>query len=115
MKIRTLALLNSVALISLALPGASFAGMANPSRVINVSSFTTGQFVFEQNGTRVTPPGCAAGTPTRWAVDVTTPAGQATQATILSAFALGRLVYLYGTNTCSVDPTSETVLYITVQ
>jgi hypothetical protein len=45
-------------------------------------------------------PACGAGNGTRWAFNATTPAGQAMLSVILTAYASGRPVSIYGTNTC---------------
>jgi hypothetical protein len=90
------------------------AGSAAGGTIVRTVSFTSGVFVFFQNGTRTSPPSCAASYPTRWAIDVTTAGGQAAQANLLTAFATGRQVEVVGNGTCSVDPLSETVAYINV-
>ncbi len=88
------------------------AGISNAGLITGTVSFPAGQFVFSQNGTRVSAPSCAL--QGRWAIDVSTAGGQAAEANILTAYAMGRPVYVYGSCTCSVDPQSETVSYITV-
>jgi hypothetical protein len=100
-------------LMALAFAEPAIAGSANAGTITQTVSFPSGQFLFYQNGSRVSPPACAT-FPGRWAVDVTTSGGQGAEANILTAFATARQVYVYGTGTCAVDPTSETVAYVTV-
>jgi len=88
------------------------AGTASAGLITHTISFPAGQFIFSQNGARTSAPSCAF--QGRWAVDVSTAGGQAAQANVLTAFAMGKPVYVTGTGTCSVDSASETVLYIVV-
>ena len=91
---------------------AASAGTAGSGLVTNTVSFPAGQFLFYQNGARNSAPSCAL--QGRWAIYVSTPGGQAAQANVLTAFAMGRPITVTGTGTCSVDGLAETVLYLEV-
>ena len=73
----------------------TIAGSANSGTITQTVSFPTGQFLFYQNGTRISQPACAVSNG-RWAVDVTTGGGQAAEANILTAYALGHTVMWMG-------------------
>lgn len=64
------------------------------------------------NGTRSTPPSCD--TQGRFAFNVTTPAGQAALAGILTAFASHKPVVITGTGACTDWSDSETMQYFSV-
>lgn len=100
-------------LIIATISSAATAGTAASGTITSTVSFPTGPFIFYQNGARTSPPACAT-IPTRWAIDVSTATGQAAEANILTAFATGQPIFVYGTGTCSVDGSSETALYVTV-
>ena len=62
------------------------------------------------DGARATPPACSnPNYANRWALDATTPQGQATLSVLLTARALHEHIYLEGTGTCSVLGDSETI------
>lgn len=100
-------------LIGLGLATPSWAGATGPGNVGSVLSFTGGQFLFTVTGTSGGRPACATQA-NRWAIDVTTAAGQALMASVLSAFALGKTITVTGQNTCAVWPDTETVNYVEV-
>jgi hypothetical protein len=68
--------------------------------------------LFVQTGTRTTPPSCA--TNTRWALDTSTSTGQAAAAVLLTAYATGKQIVVYGTGTCTLHPDSETVSFFQI-
>jgi hypothetical protein len=66
-------------------------------------------------GTRTAVPACAITLPNTWAIDVTTPQGQAIAASIITAFSTRKKVYIGGLGTCPVfQPNAESVFFIAV-
>lgn len=60
-------------------------------------------------------PTCGQSNPGRWAIDASTPAGQAAVAVLLSAWAAKKQVWVNGTGTCSIWGDTETVSYFNIQ
>ncbi|WP_375396473.1 hypothetical protein [uncultured Sphingomonas sp.] len=88
---------------------ASSAGAGAIHNVLPIQN--NGPVLFNQDGTRSTPPACST-IPGRWAIDASTPGGQAKLAVLLTAYAQGRQITVYGTGICDVWVDTETVLYI---
>lgn len=61
-------------------------------------------------GTATNRPSCA--TETFWKLDTGTPEGERLFAALLTASASGMSVTVYGTGTCSLHPTRETVAFV---
>lgn len=64
------------------------------------------------SGTATGHPACA--TEIYWKLDLSTAAGEKVLAGLLTAYASGRQTYIQGTNTCSLNPTRETIAVIRV-
>ena len=77
--------------------------------IVGVNS-ELGNGKFQTNGGHPNAPACA--TTGRWAVDVTTPAGQAMWSTVLTAYSQNRPVTVGGTGQCNVWGDSETVQWV---
>jgi hypothetical protein len=75
--------------------------------VSQILSANTSRGFFEQSGTRTSRPACA--TATRWVIDTSTLAGQAMFSQLLTAYSLGRKVYISGTGDCALWGDSEGV------
>lgn len=76
--------------------------------ISDIFSSAVGLTAFNQGGTRTAKPACA--TQDRWAIDTTTPAGQAMTAMLLTAYTTNRPIRIDGTGTCTLDSQFETVL-----
>jgi hypothetical protein len=76
----------------------------------------TGAFAFLMTGgTRASVPSCASANPNSWVVDVSTPQGQALAASIMTAFATGKKIYIQGTGACpAFNPATEQVFFVAV-
>ncbi len=99
--------------LSAALGIASTSSAQSYTLVVSITDFyvmNSGILLFYTSGARNGPvPACAVSP--RWAINVSTPAGQAQMSGLLSAYLAGRNVQIWGTGTCSVDGSSETVSY----
>jgi len=92
--------------------GFGTAAMAAGSGSGNITGINSeaGTGKFQTNGGHPNAPACA--TTGRWAVDVTTPAGQAMWSTVLTAYSQNRAVTVGGTGQCNVWGDSETVQWV---
>lgn len=82
------------------------------------SGFTTtvitnrqNRFFFYHSGARTGRPACAVES-TRWVVDLSTPAGQAMMAQVMTAISLNKSFSVSGAGTCDLWADTETVDYI---
>jgi len=96
------------ALFAVATASTAHASIAN-GRIINLYVMPQGVMLFDIDGTRTTPPGCASPSPTRWALDLKTPGGQAQGAAILWAISMNRSIGIEGTDACDVWGSIEAV------
>lgn len=105
-----IALLSSIAVSSPALAGQQTGGKVTTLIADNVG------YSFTANGTRSGVPGCATANPNNWAIDISTDAGKALAATIISAFLNGKTLNIMGTGNCTVAafPTVERVSFVQV-
>lgn len=72
-------------------------------------------FTFLASGERSGVPACASGTANFWTVDTKTSQGQAIIATVLTSFASGSRIKIYGTGAClSSQSDVEQVFYVVV-
>lgn len=107
----TRALFTIVALL-LVSPGsaeASEAGIGKPSALL---VHEQGAAFFHHDGPRTARPACAS--EDRWVINLSTQAGQAMYAAVLTAIASGRKIAVHGAGTCSVWGDTESVTYIQV-
>ena len=90
------------------------ASSAAPGLASVILGTSYGVVIFNQSGARTTPPSCQGATiPTRWAIDVTTPSGQAMAAVLLSDYAQNKQIIVVGSGACSTaQPDTETVVYL---
>jgi hypothetical protein len=89
------------------------ASEAGPGQISNLIVVENGTVLFNQSGSRTTPPGCQASTtPKRWAFNGTTPAGQAMLSLLLRAYATSKTVLIFGTGTCTAWSDTENVYRI---
>lgn len=72
---------------------------------------STGLVLVTTDGQRLGTPTCALGSPYRFVIDATTPAGKVQLAGLLSAHAAGKPVRIVGTGNCSLYSDSETISY----
>ncbi|PXA90690.1 hypothetical protein DMC25_02530 [Caulobacter sp. D4A] len=107
-------------LAALALAGLTAAASWSPAAASTaeygkVTAFiqTGSTVMFYTSGTRSTAPSCqGADVPARWAIDVSTPAGQSMLSILLTAYSTQRTVKILGTGTCSVQGDTETVFLL---
>lgn len=89
--------------------GVAMASGSGSGYVVGINS-EAGTGKFQTNGGHPNAPACA--TTGRWAIDVTTPAGQAMWSTVLTAYSQNRAVTVGGTGQCNVWGDSETVQWV---
>lgn len=90
---------------------AAFASSQGPSRISYVHVMDNGIVMFIMTGTRSTPPSCGTPTPTRWAFNGATAAGQAKLSVLLTAYASGKNIMIYGTGACADYYETESVAW----
>lgn len=100
-----------VMVVSLVLP-ATASISAPQTEVSNLLFMPTGAVLFHTSTPRSDVPACAAGEPTRWAIDTNTAAGKSQLAGLLTAHTTGKKVQVIGTNTCSIWGDTESVSYL---
>ena len=94
------------------LPAAAPASTTQPGYVSTLNPLSNGTVVFNSSGARSAAPACqGANLPQRWAIDATTPTGQAKIAVLLTAYALHRQIQIVGLNACPNWGDTETVDY----
>ena len=94
--------------------GAS-ASITTAGYVTDVYGMSQGVVLFNSSGSRTATPSCqGSSVPQRWAFDVTTPAGQARLAQLLTAFSLHKQILVYGTSACGSWVDSESVDFFIV-
>lgn len=104
-----------VAALSLGNMSAAYASDAGAGIIQDIWAMPNGTILFNHAGARTGPPGCQNGnTPKRWAIDGSTPAGQATLAALLTAYSLGKPIFIYGTGACPNWPDTETVSWFAI-
>lgn len=92
------------------IPATSNAGEAGASPFKTVMFFSNGIVLVHTDGARTNVPGCATQT-SRFAIDSTSAAGKSQLAGILAAYAIGKPVVIYGTNSCALVGDTETISY----
>ncbi len=85
------------------------ASSQGPGSVSYVHVMSNGIVMFLMTGTRGAVPTCATPQPTRWAFNGTTAAGQAKLSVLLTAYASGKSITVYGTGTCPDYSDTETL------
>lgn len=89
------------------------AGTETNATIAQLVPSASGFTFITSGGVRTSPPSCAAPLLTTWAVDVTTPQGQAIVATVITAYSMGKKIYISGTGSCpSFQPNGESVFFI---
>lgn len=73
-------------------------------------------FTFLVSGDRSSVPACASGAANFWTVDTSTAQGQVMANVVITSFASGRRIKIYGTGSCfSSQADVEQVFYVTVE
>jgi len=91
------------------------ASNANFGAVNSVIAFPQGIVLFNTNGVRTPRPACQSpSVPTRWAIDATSPKGQAVVTALFFAKQNGKAVYVNGSGVCDVLADTETVGYLVI-
>lgn len=106
--------MNRVALFSLGVPSNLFASTAEEGVINNPHFMANGAVIIYTNGTRTSVPSCAASQPGRFALDATSEGGRVQLAGLLMAFASGKQVTIYGTDSCTAYGDTETVNYFRI-
>lgn len=106
---RRLLAITAIVAGGLAAPNLSWAG-GSIGTILQITHMTAGVAFFDAAGGHPGQPACA--TLSRWALNVTTPAGQSVLATLLMAYAQGKSVNFVGTGNCDVWPDSESIAYV---
>jgi hypothetical protein len=92
----------------------AMAGQGVGGKIGSIVPVVGGAFTFAYTGTHISPPGCAT-TVANWAIDVSTPSGQAAASAIMTAFSLNSYVNIRGTGAClAAEPDEESVVYVEV-
>ena len=74
-----------------------------------------GVILFVSSGSHVSAPSCeASGAPNRWALGVGTAAGQASLQALLTAYALHKQIFIWGTGDCSTWGDTESISYFDI-
>lgn len=103
-----------VVCVGVAIGGQAHAGSANDVRVGQLIPGAAGFTFLTTGGTRSGAPACAT-LSTTWAIDVSTPQGQAMAASVITAFSTGRTMYIGGLDSCSTfQPNAETVFFLAI-
>jgi hypothetical protein len=89
------------------------AGSASPGIIINPYFTPTGTVLVTTDASQSAAPACAT-VPNRWAIDATTPAGKLQATAVLTAYAMGKRIAIWGTGTCSVWGDTEGVSLLQV-
>jgi hypothetical protein len=71
--------------------------------------------VLFSGGPRSGVPACGINNPNRWAIDASTPAGQAAASVLITAWMNKKRVWVTGFNSCSIWGDTETVLFFNVE
>jgi hypothetical protein len=114
MKKLAIFILKVLTIALVAIPVASSASQtsaAAPVTEIDIQINAGGQVIFYLSGTRSGMPACAT-TGNRWTFNGASAAGQAALSSIMTAYASGKQVMVYGTGVCDVWADTETVNYI---
>ena len=106
--------INRLAVLAALLLGSSnaYASSAAPGYISQIFSMRNGVLMFSSSGTRSAAPGCqGAAVPRRWAINASTPSGQAQAAALLTAYSLRKQIQIEGANSCDDWGDTETVNY----
>jgi hypothetical protein len=92
------------------------AGSAGAGNIYGLIIANNGVVLFNTSGARVEKPACVGpNLDMRWAIDASTPAGQAQLAMLLNAYNTHKKIAVGGTHTCSAWSDTETVSIFWVQ
>lgn len=98
-------------LAALMISAATQAGSATSGTLSTVHFMSGGNVILYTSGSRSDVPSCASTQPNRFAVNGTTEGGKVQLSGLLTAYAAGKSVVIYGTGTCSVQGDTETISY----
>lgn len=101
-----------IALVVSFVPPAAASVSPPQTEVRTLLFMPTGAVLFHTSTARDDVPTCAAGQPTRWAIDTNTAAGKAQLAGLLTAHTTGKKVQVIGAATCSIWGDTESVSYL---
>ncbi|HWW27426.1 MAG TPA: hypothetical protein VNZ85_16200 [Caulobacter sp.] len=113
---RRLGLILATAILGLGLGGPASASNASAGLITHIIVNDNGVVLFTHSGTRTTPPTCSGPTVgARWAFDGSTGAGHAKLSALLSAYALGKQIWIVGTGSCAAWGDTESVGFFEIQ
>jgi hypothetical protein len=93
----------------------AYAGTATGGTVTELLPANSASYTFVYSVAKVGTTGCGVGQPNRWSIDITTSAGQAIVATLITAYVNNKNISIVGTNACiPSQPTIETVDHLVV-
>lgn len=101
-------------LLAVCCTGLAQAGKADAGTIQSIYFMKEGVAIFHTNGTHHNPPGCGVNLKGRWAFEITSEAGKARLAGLLSAFSLGKRIEILGEGNCSAWGDTESVYYFTI-
>lgn len=107
------ALLAIVVVTAFCIAARAHASVAWQGTLSDVHFMATGVVLVYTSGSRADIPACAAGQPTRFALDATTAAGKTQAAGLMMAYAAGKPVIIVGTGSCAYNA-SESIDYFYV-
>ena len=91
----------------------AYAGTSGPGNIINPYFMQNGALLVTTDASQSGAPSCAT-VINRWAIDATTPAGKLQATAVLTAYAMGKKIAIWGTGTCSVWGDTEGVSFLQV-
>ncbi|MEA1673847.1 hypothetical protein [Nitrospirillum sp. BR 11163] len=101
-------------LVALVPLNAAVAGGLAQGYITQIIPLSNGLFTFVFSGTPAGAPACATFA-NHWAVDVSTPSGQAIASSAITAFSAGYPMYVSGTGTCAANQSNtELVNYLAI-
>lgn len=105
----------AMAAISLGSATPAQASNATPGNILDIWAMPNGSVMFNHSGGRTGLADCQSrSVPKRWALDGSTPAGQARIAALLTAYSLGKPIFIWGSGICTDWNDTETVTWFAV-
>ena len=102
--------------ISLVVPGAALPSVTGWGNIYQVFGTQNGAVLFNTTGARTTPlPACGVNNPTRFAINASTPAGQAAVSLLITAKQNGKQIAVWGSGACDIWGDTETISWIQIQ
>lgn len=87
----------------------ALAGSAAAGKISTIHFFSDGRVIFYSDGVRSNVPSCATTQPARFSLDGSTAGGKTQLAGILTAYAAGKQIVIYGRGSCDMYGDTETL------